>query len=176
MSTVGILRSEFELQNQIKEKEIEELKKSLEFACGLIDDQKKIIEDLKKSYKDVRKEVDALKIDLKEVKDNAAKDHERLIYVDDYGRRNSLRFRGIPEDPRENWEQTQMKVVRLLNTRLGINPEIERAHRLGNKKPGHSREVIVKFLKYPDKEFILNNRNRLAEEEISFAKIFAIIP
>ena len=48
MSSVDLVRSEFDLQTEIKDKEIEELKKSLDFACGLIEDQKKVIDELDK--------------------------------------------------------------------------------------------------------------------------------
>ena len=66
----------------------------------------------------------------------AEEDHDRLVYLDDYGRRSSLRIRGVAEEPRENWEQCQAKIHRLLQEKLGITPEIERAHRLGDKQEG----------------------------------------
>ena len=172
MTSVEVLRSELELHSEIKDKQIEELQKTLEFACGWIDDHKKSYNELKSQYIQVINEVADLRHELAWVRYWAAEDHERLVYVDDYGRRNSLRFRGIPEDTRENWEQTQAKIVRLLQEKLGIKPEIERAHRLGDKSDDGPREIIVKFLKYPDKEFILKNRDSISGESVRIRVTF----
>ena len=107
-----------------KEKEINELKESLNFAHGMILElrrsNQKLIEDLSDLKSDFAK--------FKKATEDARKtDHTRIVYLEDNSRRNSLRFKGLAEPPRENWEQCQALIVRLLREVLGISPDIERA-------------------------------------------------
>ena len=128
--------------------------KSVQFAHGEIEDQKEEIKKLKALCHTACSTVESLTKQLAEVRRNQEADHNKLVYLDDYSRRNSLRLRGIPETDKENWQQSEMKVARLITEKLGYTPEIERAHRIGNKdeKKEQDREILVKFLRYPDKE------------------------
>ena len=94
-------------------------------------------------------------------------------YLENQSRRNNLRFDGIPEDPRETWTETELKVKDTLVTTLGFsvteasNIKIERAHRTGKNLPLHrtrapggapnhtARSVVVKFNSFKDREAIL---------------------
>ena len=159
--------------NRARDIELDEIKKSLEFAHETIREQKSCIDNLKMQYKNVNFKFNTLSQQFDEFLAAAAEDHDRLIYLDDYGRRSSLRIRGIPEEPRETWEQCQAKVARLLREKLGMTPEIERAHRLGPKDPDRGpREVIVKFLRFPDKEEILQNKGRLDNSGVTIREDF----
>ena len=145
------------IDNRARDLEIQELKRSLEFAHELIRTQTSEIDHLKMTHRNTMNQINEMKRDMATFCALAAEDHDRLIYLDDYGRRSSLRFRGVVEDPRETWEQSQGKILRLLQEKLGISPAIERAHRLGKRKQqGVNRDIIVKFLRFPDKEFIIN--------------------
>ena len=75
--------------------------------------------------------------------------------------------------PRETWEQCQAAILRILQEKFGTSPQIERAHRLGKKGPDIiNRDVIVKFLRYPDKEYIFKNRRRLSSSGITVKEDF----
>ena len=93
--------------------------------------------------------------------------------MDDHGRRNQLRFRGIAEAPRENWQQCQEKVARLLREVMGGVPAIERAHRVGAMNINYTREIIVKFLRYPDKEEILSKRKQFLTKGVTIREDFS---
>ena len=41
--------------------------------------------------------------------------------------------------------------------------DVDRAHRLGGKKTGRTRPLIIKCTYYKDKEFIIKNKRRLAD-------------
>ena len=103
MDDVEVLRDEILIDTHLRDKEVEELKQSLNFAFHKIEDQKKEINDLKQLCKDLDDKINAIGADTKKLKETTTADHDRLIYQDDYGRRNSLRFRNIAEDRRENW-------------------------------------------------------------------------
>ena len=164
MANALMLQSEIELDNRATDIVLEELKKSIEFAHEKIREQKSEIDHLRMSYRNVVCQLNNASEEIEKLRKWSDEDHDRIIYMDDSSRRNSLRFRGIPEEPRETWEQCQAKVLRLLREHLNIAPEVERAHRLGKRMyPNRPREIIIKFLKYPDKDFILNNRSRFPD-------------
>ena len=160
------------IDNRARDIEIEELKRSLEFAHELIRAQKSEIDNVKMEHRNATRKINTLMEDFSKLVSLAAKDHDRLVYLDDYGRRSSLRFKGVAEEPRETWEQCQAAILRILREKLGKSPEIERAHRLGKKRYGVNRDIIVKFLRYPDKEFIFNNRGRLSSSGITVKEDF----
>lgn len=87
---------------------------------------------------------------------------EKSRQMEDRSRRSNLRIDGLSEDSNESWEETEQKVNELVMNKLGLtNVEIERAHRTGSKTGAKPRTVIVKFLRYKDKEEILKNGCKL---------------
>ena len=172
MDGIDVIRSEMTIDSAHRDREIEDLKSSLNFAHGFI-------VELQTSQRNLIEELKTVKKDLADLKKATTSDHDRIVYLDDNSRRSSLRFRGLAEAPRETWEQCQALVLRLLRKVLGIKPEIERAHRLGpktNPTTGErivNREVIVKFLRFTDKDFILNNRKRFAPVNVSVREDFS---
>ena len=93
-----------------------------------------------------------------------AKVENQILYLDTYIRRESLIFGGIQEEPNEPNIRTAEKIREMFTNSLGtVNPGIlkfQRCHRLGQKKAGSNqpREIIVKFLYYPDRELVLDRR------------------
>ena len=168
MDELQIIRSEIAIDSSHRDKEISELKESLNFAHGLI-------LELRRSNQSLQEDLSAVKTDLSALQLKVATDHQRVVYLDDNSRRNSLRFKGVAEAPRENWEQCQALIVRLLREVLGISSDIERAHRLGPKtQDSGNREIIVKFTRYPDKEYILNNKKRFESKRITIREDFSV--
>lgn len=73
---------------------------------------------------------------------------EKIDALEQYTRRNNLRLHGIPENPNEN---TDCIVVDFISNKLGITislDEIERTHRVGQKRTAHPRAIIIKFGSY----------------------------
>ena len=105
MDDFAVLRDEMTIDNSLRDTKIAELETSLNFAYSRIDSQDKKIEKLEKLYNELEDKLKSLGFENMDIKSKIASDHERLIYQEDNGRRNSLRFRNIPEDRRENWEQ-----------------------------------------------------------------------
>ena len=77
MSSIDILRGEFELETELKDKVIEELKVSIEFAHKTIDDKQKEIDKLTQLYKTMNETVSSLQNELLAVKNRQAADHSR---------------------------------------------------------------------------------------------------
>ena len=82
----------------------------------------------------------------------------KIAQQEDQSRRNNLIFYGIPEGATDNWQKAEADVRVFLKDKMQIvdadDPDklvIERAHRLGGKKPGHTRPVITRFLNWKQK-------------------------
>lgn len=97
--------------------------------------------------------------------------HHSSLVVDDLNNRllrNNVIFKGIVEQDLETWQQTEELVTEFVSKYLGIAAsEIERAHRIGQKRPGHTRSIIVKFLNFKEKTTILKNEFKQKKLESS---------
>ncbi|CAN7988356.1 unnamed protein product [Ixodes hexagonus] len=77
-------------------------------------------------------------------------------------RRNNLIVKGIPEQERENWNDTENYIREFFSTHLNVNAgEIERAHRIGQPRAGTARPIIIKFLSYKSKCEVQKNALKL---------------
>ena len=91
---------------------------------------------------------------------------DKLLYAEVYSRRENLRFYGIEEIG----EQEDLLEVfqSFLKSQLKINSdeiaeiEVQRVHRVGKpKEDGSSRPIIVRFLRFGDREFIFSKSKLL---------------
>lgn len=121
-------------------------------------------------------EVASMKENLSTVKETVASvQHETLALreqvealgdtIDDFEnrmRRNNLIFKGLPEAENETWDVTERIVTHFVKDHLAIDlGTVERAHRLGRKRIGINRPIIVKFLSFKSKDEVLHNAFKL---------------
>ena len=112
------------------------------------------------------------------------KDENRKL--EDRTRRCNLRIDGIAEDINETWENTEEKAKKVFGDQLGLTSdiEIERAHRMNirpnnnnnireNKKVNRPRTIILKLLRYKDKQLILQNSKKLKDTGIYIYEDFS---
>ena len=82
-----------------------------------------------------------------------------------YHRREKLRFFGIEEVAGEE-EDTKEVLFNFLTNELGIEDasdmEFQRIHRVGKKNTssGKLRQIIARFLRYPDREEVMSNAKK----------------
>lgn len=85
--------------------------------------------------------------------------------VDDMNNRmrcKNLIFKGLPEKERKSYEVSESLIVDFCKNHLGVEiSDIERAHRVGHRREGYNRPLIVKFLSYKTKSQVLDNAFRL---------------
>ena len=101
--------------------------------------------------------------------------------LEDRSRRNNLVIFGVPEidNPRdEDCDKAICEILRkyqILDSGDTHGGLLERAHRLGKKKPeqGRPRPIIVCCGSFKDKQFILNNANRLKGSSYVIAEDFS---
>ena len=75
----------------------------------------------------------------------------KLVDLEDRSRRNNLRINGIKEGKNETWQECEERVNCFLEEKLDMDTSeiwIERAHRVGEKKRGQERQIVVKFNSY----------------------------
>ena len=85
-----------------------------------------------------------------------------------YGRRHSLRISGIPESHKEH---TDVLICEFLKNELNIEKNmgnIDRSHRVGQKKLNLNRPIAVRFINYRLKEHVYANRMYLKKQTLSY--------
>ena len=95
----------------------------------------KDIEELKSlasKLEEINNEIDQLNSDLSEQELKAE-------YLENQSRRNNIRVKGIPESEKETWEEVESKVKDAIKIKLDLEVDIERAHRVEQRKQGKKR-------------------------------------
>ena len=107
---------------------------------------------------------------------------DKINDLENRSRRNNIRIDGIPEDPKETWEQTEEKLKKVLHEKLNIDEDIkiERAHRTGDKvyakNKNRHRTIVAKIHNFKDKQIIFNNAriHKLANHKIYISDDFSL--
>lgn len=86
-------------------------------------------------------------------------------YLENQTRRNNLLIDGVPESKTESWGDTEIVTRKVLSEHLKMDSkqiEVERAHRSGKYDlSGRPRSIVVKLLRYKDKQEILKRSKLL---------------
>lgn len=139
----------------------------------------KKIDSLSQKFQKLEEEVLSLRIDGEEVKrlDGTIRDmartismqQEKLVDLEDRSRRNNLVVFGIPEPENETHEALKEKMVdSIFRDKLGVTVRsVERIHRLGARREGKTRPVIMKLFNSSEKAEILKNCRKLKGTRIS---------
>ncbi|XP_073229677.1 uncharacterized protein [Porites lutea] len=135
----------FEAFKNKTEKKIKELEDGLDFA-----------NTERESFKE---KFDKLKCEINQLRDEK-------LYMEVYQRRENLRFFGIKEEA-DMEEDAREVLVGFLKTELGMKNadqiEFQRVHRVGKRvsSSGKPRQIIARFLKYPQREEVMSNARKL---------------
>ena len=130
--------------SKTKQKKIKELEDELDFA-----------NTERESFKE---KFDKLKCEINQLRDEK-------LYMEVYQRRENLRFFGIKEEA--DMEDAREVLGGFLKTELGMENadqiEFQRVHRVGKRvsSSGKPRQIIARFLKYPQREEVMSNARKL---------------
>lgn len=133
------------------------------------------IESKISSVHEIQEHFDAVRTSVHEVKANIRKTNDELVdVVDDISNRmrhNNLIIKGIPENGQEGYTESEAIVKEFCSTHLKINVgDIERAHRIGQRRSGFHRPIIIKFLNFKSKTEVLRNAPKL--KSLDFPKVW----
>ena len=126
----------------------------------------KTVEDIENGMSFANTEIEALKTRLQKTEKKLGQLKDEKLYMEVYQRRENLRFFGIQEaDTAE--EDTRKVLVNFMKTKLDMKNadelEFQRVHRIGKRDPsdGKPRQIIARFLRYPDREKVMSNARKL---------------
>ena len=149
---------------QVKVEYFESFKKETEKTVKEIEDGMNYAnverESFKKKLEDMQNQLDQLK--------------DEKLYMEVYQRRENLRFFGIKEAAASE-EDTREILVDFLKTELGMEDanelEFQRVHRIGKRRSsdGKPRQIIARFLKYPDRVAIMSNARKLKGKDFGIS-------
>ena len=142
-------------------KEIADPKESLEFPQEETEVKFRTLNEkistMEQNLFSLKKDIDIIQT----TKPSRAIDIEnKLVDLEDRSRRNNLRINGIKEGKNETWEECKERVNCFLEEKLDVDTSeiwIKRAHRVGEKKNGQERQIVVQFNSYKNKLDILRN-------------------
>ena len=139
-------------------KSVAEVKSSLEYTQRDVVDLGKMAAKLK----DAEEEISSLQTDLRT-------QDSKLEYLENQIRRNNIRISGIPESPDETWEVAEAKVKQAIQEQLGVDVDIERAHRVERRNHDRSsqdtqqrkpRTIVCKLRCWKQREAVLKKARK----------------
>ena len=158
-------------------KEIADLKESLEFTQEETEEK---FSKLNEKITSMERNLFSLKKDIEVIQTTkpswAIEIENKLVDLEDRSRRNNLRINGIKEGKNETWEECEERVNCFLEEKLDMDTSeiwIERAHRVGEKKRGQERQIVVQFNSYKNKLDILRNCKKLKGTNFSIFEDFS---
>ena len=150
--------------------DIGELRQSLNYLSGETSDIKKCVVDNAKAIKS--------RVDETDNQVNAVR--MKTVDLEDRSRRSNLVFFNFPEASRHVTENCETMVEELLHSLNVVDPRIEvwmeRAHRLGRRRPEHDtkpRPIIVKFSYFKQKELIIKNGSKFRNCHINVSEDYS---
>ena len=150
---------------QIKgDKQLEELKSSVEVMSDKFDEYEKDRKEKEKIINGLQNEVSSLKerIDLLEKKSDES---------EQYSRRNCSLVPGVEEQKQENTENIVLSVIKEhLDIELSVK-NLDRSHIIGKRNSKSKRRpIIVKFIGYNNRREIFNNKKRIKGTGVSITE------
>ena len=130
-------------------KEIANLKEILEFTQEETEEK---FSKLNEKITSMERNLFSLKKDIEVIQTTkpswATEIENKLVDFEDHSRRNNLRISGIKEGKNETWEECKERLNCFLEEKLDMDTSeiwIERAHRVGERKRGQERQIVVQF-------------------------------
>ena len=112
---------------------------------------------------ELKREIEELKQQVKESDAAIASLRAKVDDLEQYTRRNSVRIMGIPETSNEDTDKITIAIAKRIGAEIDID-QIDRSHRVGLKKDGGARPIIVKFTSYRAKAERTSNKRKLASQ------------
>lgn len=155
-----------EMFQQMKDEFLKSVSHRIDILEGKLFEKEEENDRLRNAIAGLNKEIDSQKSEnlklLEQLERNSVAADERINDLEQYGRRNNIRINGIPEAGEESPEKTSKVVIETLNRYIENldlkREEIDIAHRLGKKKEGRHRQIILKFQSRMKRDTVLNNR------------------
>ena len=152
-----------EIKDEIKgmKNTVTEIEKSLEEVWSHIEDNEEQLKAQKETKECQQNEIDEMKSELASLQGLLAKEREKNTALENYTRRENLKFMNIPEREGENCKELVLSIVR---NELHVNTDNIRfhaVHRMGKVLPGRNRPIIARFVCREDKDLVWSKKKKL---------------
>ena len=151
-------------------KDIQDLKASLQFSQADLD-------DLQATKACSTEKIQVISDSLADYQTSINNLFEKMDYVENQTRRNNLLIDGVSDSKSESWSEIEINVKKVISDHLKIDSkliEIERSHRTGKyDHAGRPRPIVVKLLRYKNKEEILKRAKSLKGTNIFINEDFS---
>ena len=170
----GKLHEELSAIRQEMKHEIETVKdndknveKSVEEVWATVDDLKEEVKALKDTKKAQEKELEGLRSLLMKTKVELKDERKKIIELEDYTRRENLKFHNIPESNFEGDTQSAKQVILdILEKELQIDTtdiRFQAVHRIGKRKESRNRPIIARFVCREDRDRVFSRKQALKD-------------
>ena len=156
------LRQEFKNEMYGMKEELKSLKKSSSFTQSEVDTLKERSEKSLKEMKDGLEQLNKTAADLEEKLKAAV---ENNIKLEQYTRRENLRFNNIREEEGEDCKSLIYEVIR---NEMGIDAceiKFHAVHRVGKIMENRCRPIIARFISREDRNQIWQNRGKIKHSD-----------
>lgn len=171
-SNFGKLHEELSAIRQEMKHEIDSVKENVKSVEKSVEELWATVEDLKeetKALKDTKKaqeqEVEGLRSLLMKTKAELKEEREKIIELEDYTRRENLKFHNIPEANDEGATQSSKQVIlEILEKELQMDTtdiRFQAVHRIGKRKENRNRPIIARFVCREDRDRVFSRKQAL---------------
>ena len=128
---------------------------------------------LQKDVQELKKENGMLRQQVRENGDQNKRVDDRAEQLENQSRRSNLVFYNIPsKQDKESWDDCKATLGEVIRDKMGVEEpvELDRVHRLGKPKQGHTRPIIAKFLRWKDTEIVKKAAKNLEGTRIAVSE------
>ena len=154
-------------ENKQFKKELDELKTSLQLSDIELRNTKTKLDEAAKANIKLEKRLHATTTSLDSARNDLREHTESLDNLEQYTRKNSLEFHGVPENSYESTEQAILKIAAALEVQVSPS-DIEISHKLRRKN--NNSVIIAKFCSHKVKTSLYKARIKL--KNIKAADLF----
>ena len=145
---------------------------NIEQQLAEIKDPTERVDVLENLCKLQEKKCQQLQTKLNEAEVQNKKLQEELLQQEIYSRRKNVRIHGLSYQNHESLEDVVIKKLKEADVTI-TSQDIDRVHFIGNPKLGNRRPVIMRLLRWKDKQSILQVRDRLRQMNITIQEDYA---
>lgn len=142
------------------QKQFSDMSESLNFAVEKANKATDLANKAMATTNDLRHENENLKQEVSHL-------HKRILQLEAHSRCQNLIFEGLSEKEDEKYEKAEMIVQELLQSTLELTDiKFDKVYRLGRKRSGKTRPILVKLQNTQQRDLIWTNRFKLKDTNI----------
>ena len=161
------LRQEMKEEIDMLKSNIKDVEKSVDEIWATIEDMKEATKALRDSKTVQEDEMQELRALLTKTKAELKEERDKVIELEDYTRRENLKFHNIPESEEEGVNHSPKQVIlSILQKEFQMDTaqiRFHAVHRIGKRKENKHRPIIVRFVCREDRDQVFARKKGIKE-------------